>query len=61
VMPRNRIPEGTVLGALSFVPPEFAFEPWSVYAGVPIRKVGARDRDSVLKQMETFEARLKKS
>ena len=38
VMPRNHIPEGTVIGALSFVPPEFRFEPWSVYAGVPVRR-----------------------
>ena len=51
VMPRNAIPEGTTIGALSFVPPEFDFEPWSVYAGVPIHKVNERDRDSVLAQL----------
>src|SRR3989338_395879 len=27
VMPRNIIPEGTVIGAVSFVPPGFSFEP----------------------------------
>src|ERR1700738_33747 len=35
VMPGNPMPEGTVVGALSFVPAAFAFEAWSVYAGAP--------------------------
>jgi hypothetical protein len=30
-MPGNHIPEGTVIGALSFVPAGFSFEPWAVY------------------------------
>ena len=57
VMPANHIPEGTVIGALSFVPAEFAFEPWSVYAGIPVRKVGARDREAVMRQLDLFEKR----
>ncbi len=52
VMPRNIIPEGTVIGAMSFVPPSFPFEPWSVYAGSPIRLMRRRNRDNVLKQVE---------
>src|ERR1700719_3681781 len=40
VMPANSVPEGTVIGALSFVPAGFQFEPWSVYAGTPIRLIG---------------------
>src|ERR1700740_1425576 len=32
VMPGNHVPEGTVIGALSFVPPRFGFEAWAVYA-----------------------------
>lgn len=51
VMPDNQIPEGTVIGALSFVPSQFAFEPWSVYAGIPIRRIGDRDRAGVLDQV----------
>lgn len=47
VMPDNHIPEGTVIGALSFVPPRFPFEAWSVYAGVPVRRIGARNRPAV--------------
>lgn len=52
VMPDNRIPDGTVIGALSYVPPGHQFEPWSVYAGIPVRRIGARDRDSVLAQAQ---------
>jgi acetyltransferase-like isoleucine patch superfamily enzyme len=51
VMPDNRIPDGTVVGALSYVPARFRFEPWSVYAGTPVRRVKARNRESVLAQV----------
>lgn len=52
ILPDNHVPDGTVVGALSFVPPRFKFEPWSVYAGVPIRRINARDRKAVLAQVE---------
>jgi acetyltransferase-like isoleucine patch superfamily enzyme len=58
VMPDNDIPEGTVIGALSFVPARFHFEPWSVYAGVPIRLIGGRNRDAVMAQARLLEQRL---
>lgn len=54
VMPGNHVPEGTTIGALSFVPAGFRFEAWSVYAGAPVRKVSERDRESVLRQFEAF-------
>jgi len=54
VMPNNFIPEGVVIGALSFVPPGFSFEPWSVYAGTPIRRIKERDREGVLGQLEAL-------
>jgi len=50
VMPDNRIPEGTVIGALSFVPSKFKFKKWAVYAGVPIKFIKYRDKESILKQ-----------
>jgi acetyltransferase-like isoleucine patch superfamily enzyme len=50
IMPDNQIPEGTVIGALSFVPPRFRFDPWTVYAGAPLRRIGPRNRDRVLTQ-----------
>lgn len=52
VMPGNHVPEGVAIGALSFVPSGFHFEPWTVYAGVPIRPIAERDRASVLGQLE---------
>ena len=58
IMPANEIPEGTTVGALSFVPTAFAFEPWTVYAGIPIRRIAARDRDGVLRQRDRFEREL---
>lgn len=52
IMPKNAVPEGTVIGALSYVPPEFEFEVWTVYAGSPIRKIKARNKRNVLVQVE---------
>jgi len=60
VMPSNHAPEGTAIGALSFVPAGFAFEPWTVYAGTPIRRIRERDRDAVLRELERFESELAK-
>lgn len=56
IMPRNVLPEGTSIGALSFVPAEFEFEPWSVYAGTPIRLIKKRNRASVLSQASKLDA-----
>jgi acetyltransferase-like isoleucine patch superfamily enzyme len=50
IMPRNAIPTGTVIGALSFVPAGFEFKAWSVYAGNPIRFLQPRNRENVLEQ-----------
>jgi acetyltransferase-like isoleucine patch superfamily enzyme len=61
VMPGNVIPEGTTVGALSLVPPHFAFEPWAVYAGVPIRRVATRDREAVLRQARRLEERAREA
>lgn len=58
IMPRTHIPEGTVVGALSFVPAGAVLDPWSVYAGVPVRRIGARNRDSVLAQAALLRQRL---
>jgi len=58
VMPGNTIPEGTVIGALSFVPARFQFEPWSVYAGTPIRLVGRRNKEAVTRQASRLKAQL---
>lgn len=56
VMPNNHIPEGTVIGAMSFVPENFDFKPWSVYAGIPLRYVGPRNKEQVLTQAAKLDA-----
>jgi acetyltransferase-like isoleucine patch superfamily enzyme len=58
IMPNNVVPEGTTIGALSYVPPHFPFEPWTVYGGVPIRPITLRDRDRVLAQVQIIRQRL---
>jgi acetyltransferase-like isoleucine patch superfamily enzyme len=59
IMPAARIPEGTAVGALSYVPPGSELEPWSVYAGVPARRIKARNRDAVLREVERLERALR--
>lgn len=49
IMPDNHIPEGVTIGALSFVPSRFKFEPWTVYAGRPIRMIKKRNKENILK------------
>jgi acetyltransferase-like isoleucine patch superfamily enzyme len=55
IMPNNTIPEGTVIGALSFVPSNFKFKKWSVYAGIPIRFIKKRNKRNVLDQLKILE------
>ncbi len=58
VMPQTLIPEGCTIGALSFVPATATLEPWTVYAGTPVRAVASRNRGSVLAQVRRIEAGL---
>jgi acetyltransferase-like isoleucine patch superfamily enzyme len=58
IMPNNVVPEGTTIGALSYVPTRFPFDPWTIYAGAPIRRIGARNRERVLAQVELMRGRL---
>jgi acetyltransferase-like isoleucine patch superfamily enzyme len=58
IMPRNHIPDGTVIGALSFVPVNFSFRPWAVYAGIPIRFIRERNKKNVLDAFEKMEPKL---
>ncbi len=52
IMPNNDIPEGVCIGALSFVPPNYKFEPWTVYAGRPIRPIKKRNKENVMKTLK---------
>ena len=55
IMPNNHLPEGTVVGALSFVPVAFEFRPWSVYAGTPVRFLRPRNQESVMEQVRRLD------
>ena len=52
IMPDNVIPEGTVIGALTYIPYRFKMKPWSVYAGSPARLVKDRNKDRILAQIK---------
>jgi len=56
ILPDNRLPEGTAIGALSLVPAGFTFEPWTVYAGIPIRPIRKRNRERVMQQVRQLTA-----
>jgi len=58
IMPNNAIPDGVVIGALSFVPANFKFKPWSVYAGIPIKLIKKRNKSNVLNQFKELEKKL---
>jgi acetyltransferase-like isoleucine patch superfamily enzyme len=56
ILPDNHLPEGTAIGALSLVPAGFRFEPWTVYAGIPIRPIRKRNRQRVMEQVRQLNA-----
>jgi len=58
IMPGTVIPEGTVIGGLSWVPAFSKLDPWSVYAGVPIKKIKDRNKDRILRQATKIRLRL---
>lgn len=58
IMPQNYIPEGVTIGALSFVPNNFKFESWMVYAGIPLKAVKKRNKALVLKRVNEIEKRM---
>jgi acetyltransferase-like isoleucine patch superfamily enzyme len=56
ILPDNHLPEGTAIGALSLVTAGFKFEPWTVYAGIPIRPIRKRNRERVMEQVRQLTA-----
>ena len=51
IMPGVILPEGCAVGALSFVPAFAELEPWTLYAGIPVRAIQVRNRERVLSQV----------
>lgn len=58
IMPHNFIPQGVSIGALSFVPSDYPFEEWTVYAGIPIKKIKKRNKNQVLSRITEIEITL---
>ena len=58
VMPNQTLPVGVAIGALSFVPSNYPFEEWNVYAGIPIRPIKKRNKKEVLKQKSILQEQL---
>jgi galactoside O-acetyltransferase len=57
IMPNVEIPDGVVIGALSFVRSGTILSPWTVCAGIPARVIKFRDRKPVLAAYEKLQAR----
>lgn len=55
IMPNNYIPEGVAIGGLSWCPTNYKFEPWTVYAGIPIHKIKNRNKNNVMEQVRKIE------
>lgn len=53
VMPRVRFGEGASVGALSLVKSDL--NPWTLYAGVPVRALRERDREKILTAQDEFD------
>ena len=47
ILPGVELPEGVAIGALSLVT-KAAYEPWTLYAGVPAREIGPRYKKAIL-------------
>ena len=46
ILPGTAVPEGMATGALTLIQPRkdnYSYKPWTLYAGNPARKIGARD------------------
>jgi galactoside O-acetyltransferase len=54
IMPNNILPDGVAVGALSFIPANYKFKSWSVYAGSPIKFIKKRNKKEILKKFEIF-------
>lgn len=51
ILPGVEMPEGMAVGALSLVP-KGLYKPWTLYAGIPIKELGPRDKTQILEQAE---------
>lgn len=56
VLPGVVIPDGVVIGAMSLVLQDVILEPWTIYAGCPVRALRSRPSDRILELTARLEA-----
>ena len=54
IMPNNVLPIGVAIGALSLVPTNYKFEPWTLYGGIPIKPLKKRNKTNIMKNYKTL-------
>lgn len=59
VLPDVTIGEGTSVGSMSLI--NKSLEPWSIYVGIPCRRLKERNKDSLLKMEHLFYTRGKRN
>lgn len=52
ILPGVTLPQGVVIGAGSLVREKDVLEPWTIYAGNPLQKIGDRPREKILAYAE---------
>lgn len=52
ILPNVKFSEGSTVGALSLVPQGTVLEPWTMYAGIPVKPIKRRNEKSVRRQAE---------
>ena len=53
-MPNNVLPIGVAIGALSLVPTNYKFVPWTLYGGIPIKPLKKRNKTKIMKNYKTL-------
>lgn len=52
ILPGVILPQGVVIGACSLVRKRDELEPWTIYAGNPLRKIGKRPKEKMLRHAQ---------
>lgn len=56
ILPGVTVPDGVIIGAMSLVLEDTELEPWTVYAGIPVRKIREQPRERMLELERELES-----
>jgi len=56
ILPGVTVPDGVIIGAMSLVLEDTELEPWTVYAGIPVRKLREQPRERMLELERDLES-----